>query len=82
MTNMEDIRNKLEHSCTLQKSDGGFRMVEWMISVGSLYKNCLLSVREFEQAGMALNFILSLRVAIRFMILDVRVGRIVLLLRS
>ena len=48
---MDDIRIKLEHGCALQKSDGGFRMVEWMISVGSLYKKCLIALRLFEQTG-------------------------------
>lgn len=51
LTSMEDIRNKLEHGCALQKSDGGFRMIEWMVSVGSLYKNCLIALRQFEQNG-------------------------------
>jgi hypothetical protein len=51
MANMDDIRIKLEHGCVLQKSDGGFRMVEWMISVGTLYKKCLIAVRLFEQTG-------------------------------
>ena len=51
LANMDDIRIKLEHGCALQKSDGGFRMVEWMISVGSLYKKCLIALRLFEQTG-------------------------------
>jgi hypothetical protein len=51
LANMDDIRIKLEHGCALQKSDGGFRMVEWMISVGTLYKKCLIAVRLFEQTG-------------------------------
>ena len=51
LSRLEEICNKLDHGCKLQKSDGGFRMVDWMSSVGSLYKNGLGIVRKFEQNG-------------------------------
>lgn len=51
LSRLEDICSKLDHGCKLQKSDGGFRMVDWMSSVGSLYKNALCTVRKFEQNG-------------------------------
>ena len=51
LANMEDVRGKLGHGCALLKTDGGFRMMEWMISVGTVYKKRLIEVRLFEQTG-------------------------------
>ena len=51
LANLGDVRGQLERGCDLQKSDGGFRMLEWMLSLGAIYRNCLANVRKVEQNG-------------------------------
>lgn len=51
LANLGDVRGQLERGCDLQKSDGGFRMLDWMLSLGALYRNCLANVRKVEQNG-------------------------------
>ena len=56
LNNLGDVRTQLERGCELLKKDGGFRTVDWMISVGALYRNCLTSVRKVEQNGSKPSF--------------------------
>ena len=51
LADLGEVRGQLERGCDLQKSDGGFRMMDWMLSVGALYRNCLANVRKVEQNG-------------------------------
>lgn len=51
LNDLEDARVQLERGCELIKSEGGFRMVDWMLSLCSLYRKCLTSVRKVEQKG-------------------------------
>ena len=51
LANLSEVRGQLERGCELQKSDGGFRMIDWMVSLGTLYRNCLANVRKVEQNG-------------------------------
>ena len=51
LANLSEVRGQLERGCELQKSDGGFRMIDWMLSLGTLYRNCLANVRKVEQNG-------------------------------
>ncbi|KAK4037026.1 hypothetical protein OUZ56_029070 [Daphnia magna] len=54
LANLSEVRGQLERGCELQKSDGGFRMIDWMVSLGTLYRNCLANVRKVEQNGRKL----------------------------
>lgn len=51
LNNLGEVRTQLERGCELLKKEGGFRTVDWMVSVGALYRNCLTSVRKVEQNG-------------------------------
>lgn len=51
LNNLGEVRTQLERGCELIKKDGGFRMIDWMVSVGALYRNCLTNVRKVEQNG-------------------------------
>ena len=51
LANLSEVRGQLDRGCELQKSDGGFRMIDWMVSLGALYRNCLANVRKVEQNG-------------------------------
>ena len=56
LANLSEVRGQLERGCELQKSDGGFRMIDWMVSLGTLYRNCLANVRKVEQNGESPSF--------------------------
>ncbi len=56
LANLSEVRGQLERGCELQKSDGGFRMIDWMVSLGTLYRNCLANVRKVEQNGESRSF--------------------------
>lgn len=66
LANLSEVRGQLERGCELQKSDGGFRMIDWMVSLGTLYRNCLANVRKVEQNGES--FFLSSHSFIRFVL--------------
>jgi hypothetical protein len=60
LANLSEVRGQLERGCELQKSDGGFRMIDWMVSLGTLYRNCLANVRKVEQNGESRSSLLLL----------------------
>ena len=57
LADLSEVRGQLDRGCQLLKSDGGFRMIDWMVSLGALYRNCLANVRKVEQNGNNLFFL-------------------------
>lgn len=51
LSDLSEVRGQLDRGCQLLKSDGGFRMIDWMVSICALYRNCLANVRKVEQNG-------------------------------